>query len=267
MTLIFSGNRDRFCPSRFALVVGNARSGTTIVGSIIDCHPNMLCANETRASAKFWDNLSKPDIIQELINNSEANLQSSRPSSGYVYGIETSTKHFEDINVIGDKIWNPALLLLHGNQNLLQRLAETLGCEVVIVHCVRHPFDVIATMHHRSGASLLNRTRWYFMHCEAAQAIIERSDFKFYTVFHERLIAHPEIEIQMIYRFLGHDMPGEIIDRIKRVLLPSPKKTRETVDWPLVVVDEIESQMKRFRFLDQYAGEGPESRLSDINRS
>jgi hypothetical protein len=52
MTLI-GDNGERLRPSRFALVVGNARSGTTIVGSIIDCHPNMLCANETRASARY----------------------------------------------------------------------------------------------------------------------------------------------------------------------------------------------------------------------
>jgi hypothetical protein len=82
MTL-FSGNRDQLRPSRFALVVGNARSGTTIVGSIIDCHPNMLCANETRASATYWGGLSQPDIVQELISNSETNLQNNRPSGYY----------------------------------------------------------------------------------------------------------------------------------------------------------------------------------------
>jgi sulfotransferase family protein len=252
---LFSGNRNRMCPSRFALVVGNGRSGTTIAGSIIDCHPNMLCANETRASATYWDGLSRPDIVDELISNSEANLQSNRPSSGYNYGIVTSPKRFEDIDVIADKIWNPTLLLLHGNQNLLSHLEETLRCEVVIIHCIRNPFDVIATMYHRSGASLLNRTRWYFMHCEAAQALIERSDLKLHTVTHEHLIAYPEFEISMIYRFLGHDMPEKLIDPIRRVLMPTVRKTRETVDWPRPVIEEITSQMKRFRFLDQYASE------------
>jgi hypothetical protein len=193
----------------------------------------MLCANETSASATYWGGLSQPDIVQELISNSEANLQNNRPSGNYNYGIETSAKHFENIDVIGDKIWNPTLLLLHGNQNLLPHLEKTLGCEVVIVHCVRHPFDVIATMHHRSGASLLNRTRWYFMHCEAAQALIERSDRKLHTVLHEHLIAHPETEIRKIYRFLGHDTPAKIIDRIRRVLLPRATETRESATGPL----------------------------------
>lgn len=141
-------------PSKLALIVGNARSGTTIVGSIVDSHPHMICANESVGSSKFWRGLSRGEIIADIVANSAANYSSGRLSEGYEYRIQTPPKIDDEIDIIADKIWNPALLILAGKRNLIATLSDLLQCTVLLVHCVRNPFDVIATMHRRSGATL-----------------------------------------------------------------------------------------------------------------
>jgi Sulfotransferase domain len=251
MTAI-NGNRDSLRPSHFALVVGNARSGTTIVGSILDAHPRIICANETRASNAHWTNLSAQEIVDEIISNVEMNHVNQRQSSGYSYKIETAEKSFENIDVIADKIWNPTLLLLHGDRSLLTNLAQIIGCRILLVHCVRNPFDVIATMHQRSGADLSDRCRWYFVHCEAAQALSEREDVEMITVYHEELLRNSQIEIERLYRFLGQETGLDIFSNVRRVLFPEARRTGQMVKWPSPVVDEIRSQMARFAFLQRY---------------
>jgi hypothetical protein len=249
---LISGSLDNLRPSRFALVVGNARSGTTIVGSLIDAHPRMICANESRASGVYWAGLSKYEIIGEIINNCEHNYTHQRPSSDYFYRIETAQKSLSDIDIIADKGWNPVLLLLHGDNRLLERLARTVDCEIALIHCIRNPFNVIATMHQRSGASLINRMRWYFMHCEAIQAIIEQAELNIHTIYHEELLNKPARVVEQLYGFLGHISPNGIMHRIKRVLFSSPHETRLPLDWPQYAVDEIRRRMRCFGFLSRY---------------
>ncbi|MDC3049077.1 hypothetical protein OA162_05180, partial [Synechococcus sp. AH-736-A19] len=69
----------------YCLIVGNARSGTTIIGSVIDAHPNAVIANETKASASFWEGLSRESILNEVMENARLNYESNRISSGYEY--------------------------------------------------------------------------------------------------------------------------------------------------------------------------------------
>jgi len=250
---LFIGEPSDLNPTKFALVIGNARSGTTIIGSILDAHPRMICANETGASISQWLNLTRDGILADLLSNCEVAHATNRPSSGYFYAISTPPKSVSAIDVVGDKIFNPTLLMLHGDNNLLSRLSETMACQIFVVHCVRNPFDVIATMHHRSGASLLNRTRWYFMHCEAAQALIERAELNIATFYHEDFSGRRTDQVVRLYAFLGHYAPPEVIERVRAVLFNKPRRTRDLIEWPADVVDEVTQQMSRFPFLQRYS--------------
>ena len=240
-------------PQKFVLVVGNSRSGTTIVGAIINSHAHMICANETTASSNFWRGLGRESILKEIIENSEANYAAGRLSEGYSYAIETDNKASSDIGVIGDKVWNPALLLMAGQRTLLASLEQLMRCSIVLVHCVRNPFDVIATMHQRSGASLRDRLRWYTMHCEAIQIIIERGDHPILLVRHEELITDPCGVSRHMFAWLGHSTNKEHLARIQRKILKTPHISRNSVDWPADISEEVFSLILRFPYLTEYS--------------
>ena len=116
------------------LIIGNARSGSTLVGSVIDAHPQAVIANETTASATFWRDTSRATILGEIQENSRRNRESGRQSEGYTYQVKKETDSGRSLTVMGDKIWNPATLLLHGDHRLLDRLHEMLGIPIKIVH-------------------------------------------------------------------------------------------------------------------------------------
>lgn len=234
----------------FVLVIGNSRSGTSIVGSILDSHPNMLCAHETEASRAFWRDWSRDEIVAEIKANSAGAAENKRPSEGYEYGIQSAPK--AQITLLADKIWNPALLLLAGDVGLLRGLSETMGTPIKLVHCVRNPFDVIATMHRRSGASLDDRARWYFMHCDAAAALMARDEAPLHLIRNEDLTADAEGAAKGLFDWLGYGAEPAHLARVRGVVKPAPNLSRNTVTWPQELIGEIEARARHYTFLDGY---------------
>jgi hypothetical protein len=234
----------------FVLVIGNSRSGTTMVGSILDSHPAMLCAHETEASRAFWRGWTRAAIVAEVEKNSAEAAANQRPSEGYHYAIPSAPK--AAVTLLADKVWNPALLLLAGDPGLLSRLSETMGAPVLLVHCVRNPFDVIATMHHRSGAALEDRMRWYFMHCEAAQTLIARNESPIHLVRSEELIADAEVIAGQLFNWLGAPASAAHLAHVRGVVRSKPNRSRDRVTWPAALIREIEARAAHYTFLSGY---------------
>lgn len=239
---------------RFALVIGNGRSGTTIVGAILDAHPQIVCANETRASVAYWRDWTGDAIIADILANSEANRAAQRPSEEYLYAIDTPAKDVSSVTILADKIWNPTLLILAGAPRLISELSERVA-PVSLLHCVRNPFDVIATMHRRSGASLEDRTRWYFMHCDAAQMLIDRGDAPLWTMRHEDLIADAGGVSASLFSWLGLSLAEERRDAILNRVFDAPRRTRDQVSWPADLRRAIEARARSHASLAGYSFE------------
>jgi len=243
--------------TNFVLIIGSARSGSTLLGSILDAHPNAVVANETASSASFWKELNRQAILNEILANSDDNRKAGRTSSGYSYFIEKGDSgHESTIYVMGDKIWNPAMLLLHGDFGLLDRLEKCLGIPIKIVHSIRNPFDVIATMHARSGAPIWDRAIWYFMHCDASVAIRNRFDeARYLNNYHEGLIERPDESITSLCSFLGLSPQVEYLERCKKLVHHALKKTRYNIMWESEVKREILKKMTQYDFLGRYVVE------------
>jgi len=240
----------------FVLIVGNARSGSTLLGAVIDAHPHALVANESSASVNFWRDTNRQEILDEIRRNSEGNRASGRPSAGYGYLIAKKMAGDFGIRVMGDKIWNPATLLLHGDHGLLGWLTDTLGVPIKIVHAIRNPFDVVATMHAKSRAPIRDRIAWYFMHCDAVQAIREHNRSAGYLdVHHEGLIASPDRTIANLCDFLELDHDREHVQACKGLLFDQPRQTRFDVQWDAADIERVVAGMARHDFLARYAGD------------
>jgi hypothetical protein len=158
----------------FVLVVGNARSGSTLLGAALDGHPRAIVSNEAGDSMSLWRGLTRDEVLARIVHRAGINHGKSRASADYLYQIGPPPAEKQGVLVAGDKTWNPTLLLLHGNPELLASLEDRLAVPVRLVYAIRDPFDVIATMHRRSTVPVRDRIRWYFMHCEAAEALRER---------------------------------------------------------------------------------------------
>jgi len=243
-------------PEQFVLVIGNARSGTTVVGAILDSHPEVVCANETKASHVFWRDYDRAAIIEEIEANSRWNRENGRPSSGYNYAIATPPKT-GPARIVADKTWNPSLLILAGQADLIGSLRERMGCPVRMLLCVRSPFDVIATMHKRSGAPLQDRVRWFGLNCEALQIIVERDACPLQVVRHETLVADPVAESKQLFEWLDLGVGEDNLAAIDALARRKPNRARDNVEWPDEIVAQIDALCSRYPFLSGYTlGDG-----------
>jgi hypothetical protein len=244
--------------NRFVLLVGNARSGSTLLGAVVDAHPQAVIANESASSGVFWKNLSAEQILADVIQNAGRKAAMDRPSQGYSYQIGLPPDAKAKLLVAGDKVWNPATLILHGKTELIPSLQDRLGLPLMVLHAIRNPFDVIATMHTRSGAPVSDRIRWYFMHCDAAEAIRARLPAdRFLDCHHDDLLADPRIEIERLCRFLDLSIDPDHIGAVREKLFSQPRRTRTLIAWKDEDVEAIKAGIARFEFLSRYTSDCP----------
>jgi len=239
----------------FVLIVGNARSGSTLMGAVMDGHPRIVIANETTASATFWRGLDGPSILRDVWDNAERNAAMGRPSEGYSYQVGPAPSQKRTIAIAGDKIFNPATLLLHGDHGLIPSLEDRLAVPVRLIYAIRNPFDTIATMHRRSGATIGDRIRWYFMHCDAAEALRARLPAdRFTESHHDDLLADPDAEIARLCGFLGVGVDADHLQAARKILFATPRRTRSQVDWTTTDLEAVWAGIARFPCLERYAG-------------
>jgi hypothetical protein len=238
---------------RFLLIIGNARSGSTLLGAVVDAHPQAVIANESASSGVFWKNLSAEQILADVLNNAGQNAAADRPSRGYTYQIGLPPDAKAELLVAGDKVWNPATLILHGKHALIPSLEDRLGVPLAFLHSIRNPFYVIATMHARSGAPIADRIRWYFMHCDAATAIRDRlrAD-RFLDCHHEDLLADPRGVVEKLCGFLEIPIDAGHVAAVQRKLFTQPRRTRDNIVWKDEDVRAIRDGMARFECLSRY---------------
>ena len=103
----------------FVLIVGNARSGSTLLGAALDGHPRAVVANEMGDSMTLWRGQTRDEVLARVVSHAGFNASKDRASAGYHYQIGPPPGDKQGVIVAGDKTWNPTLLLLHGTPTLL----------------------------------------------------------------------------------------------------------------------------------------------------
>lgn len=242
----------------FVLIVGNARSGSTLLGAALDGHPRAIVANEMADSMTLWKSLARDEVLARVIGHAGYNASKERASAGYHYQIGPPPGEKKGVLVAGDKTWNPTLLLLHGNPGFLTSLEDRLGVPVRLVYAVRDPFDVIATMHRRTGLPVRDRIRWYFMHCDAAEALRERLPAdRFLESHHAELLADPAAELGRLSRFLGLPDDPDHVAAVRGMLFAEPRKTSAALSWAAADRTDIEARIAGFECLTRYRATRP----------
>ena len=146
---------------RFVFFLGYARSGHSIIASMLDAHPHVMIAHEyslflnwNLAAACHHD---KSCLFNAIYNNSWFSVNSGwrtkqAMKKGYSLGIPGwwQGKYKDYISVIGDKSGGMTAQTFRNNHSnffaLYRQLKETVQLPVSVFHVVRNPYDNIATM-------------------------------------------------------------------------------------------------------------------------
>ena len=142
----------------FVLFIGYPRSGHSIIGSLLDAHPNVVMAHEFNVLqwTKKMPNYTKRQLFNMLFLNSYHNAfeegTRTRNYKGYNLTLDNSWqgRYREYVDVIGDKNGDKVSKLFledpDGFRSLLKKLQDVVSVPVRLIHCVRNPYDIVSTM-------------------------------------------------------------------------------------------------------------------------
>src|SRR5215207_7292340 len=86
------------------MFIGYPRSGHSLVGALLDAHPNAIIAHELNALECVEKGVDKGCIFQLVLENSRKFAKSGRRWEGYSYKVSNQWQgRFERLLVIGDK--------------------------------------------------------------------------------------------------------------------------------------------------------------------
>lgn len=221
-------------PSTLLIFVGNPRSGTTLVRSLLNAHPAISIAQEWSMIERFQ--AGERSWRRQLggMAASAARFDALPQWEGYDYRVAGAGNRADSlIEVIGDKKAGRSLLLLSRSPGLLQQVLDWCPVPVRFIHCVRHPLDVITTKTRRNGLPLDRNVALYFDLEEAAADLAGQvGPSAFRSVYLERVIATPREEMAALCAFLGVEASAAHLDACAERVFDSPRQTRTQLDWP-----------------------------------
>jgi hypothetical protein len=239
---------------RFCLFVGYPRSGHSLVGSLLDAHPDVVIANELDALHYVADGCRRDQLYWLILWRDSKFTQNGRRWTTFDYTVPGQWQgRFEHLRVVGDKKGGNSAVRLRQQPELLDRLAALVGRDVTLVHVIRNPFDNIATMSIRQGSTLEVASDRYFDRCETIQHLTSQRSASMLDVRYESLVADPRRVLADVCAQLGLQASDEYLDACAHVVFPTPHLSRNEVSWSEQMRNTIERRIGDFDFLAGYA--------------
>lgn len=216
---------------RFCLFVGYPRSGHSLVGSLLDAHPDMVIAHELDALALVAEGCERDELYARITEHDQAFTDAGRQWMGYEYAVpgQWQGRH-RHLRVVGDKKGGGSTERLATDPGALDHLEQLVGVPVVLLHVVRNPWDNIATIAKRSGCSIAESAARYGTMCVTVGALRERGH-TIVDVGHEQLIRAPAGELERVCGALGLDADDDYLAACASVVFPAPRRTRDDATW------------------------------------
>jgi hypothetical protein len=247
----------------YLLFIGHGRSGHSILGSLLDAHPEAIVSDELDAARFIARGFARDQVLALSVARSARQAAGERQKAGrgggtYSYLVPGwSNGRFTRLRMVGDTRAGGTVHRFASDPSLIERIdARMRGLAVRYVHVVRNPFDNVSTMTIRRGRVLEEAVEGYLADCETLvrmRAAIGTE--RLLTVRHEDLIADPRAQLADACRFAGIGPSTEYLDACAGILFASPSRTRESVEWPAELVARVERDIARFDFLGGYSFE------------
>lgn len=248
------------------LFIGYPRSGHTLIGSLLDAHPNIVVANEYNV-LENWANFSAQNrnrrfLYQQLYSNSYNEAKGGDRSSKdcltktkyrYLVPNQWQGKFNRSITVIGDKKGGRTSKLLEKGTMFLSSVTQInrkMKIPMKFIHVVRNPFDNVATIMLRKllprdanrqllyenplNVSEQIQTRvaeYYLKHARANDRVIKRLGKQVVTIHSEEVIKNPRKQLLKICTFLNVLCSKDYLKDCSSIVYDTPSKSRYTINW------------------------------------
>jgi hypothetical protein len=222
----------------FCLFVGYPRSGSTLVGSILDAHPNVIIGHEVDALGMIRWGARAQTLCRALISSSEKFRDVGSQWQGYNYRVDSLWQgRYSELKVIGDKEAGRTSVHCVREPELLDRLRDQVRRPLKCIHVVRNPLDNIATMYWRGrypylGLPLSVAIRDYRVMCDGVAAARGKlSKDEFLDIYYDDVVADPRRSIIALCEFLELPADKPFVESCIGAVSAGSYNSRSSVEW------------------------------------
>ena len=265
----------------FLFFVGWPRSCHSIVGSMLDAHPNIIVAHEFFLFEQLQEDMDKKTLFNKLYRTSYLSIQRGwrsghKSSKGYTLDIDGSWQgRFTKLTVIGDKSGGDAVKRYMDDAHLFKMIYSQLLAEVKlpfkVIQVTRNPFDMIATAtlyggspvngakvpatptHKFSNFKMLSsRTSFFLGLSTALTQMVSDLNLSPHQVYCEDLIADPIGTMSGICQYLEVDCSEDYLQMCADKTFKNASESRHLVEWDPQLLSSLKQDIKQFPFFDRY---------------
>lgn len=242
------------------LFLGTVKSGGTLIGAMLDAHPQAVIADEADPLRYLDLGFRRNQIFHLLAKTAHREALKGRVTARRLdpYALAIPGQHqgvaIQPV-VVGDSRAGPTTRRLGDDLELVGRWRALLGdVDDRYIHVVRNPFDPIAAMVRRGRRTLQNAIDDFASQCRRMVTLRGHlTDQHVLTVRYDDLLADPTAQIRMVCTFVGlHTDPKYLAD-CARLIDGSRTPERQTITWSPDAVAAVEALVDRYQFLQGYA--------------
>jgi hypothetical protein len=243
----------------YCTFIGHNKSGTTLLGSLIDAHPNAILGDEVDAVQYFSTRFRRDQIFHQIIASSRRDYLKGRVTArrlgGYSFLVPGQWQgRYERLRVIGDSTSGATTRRLAHNLELIGTIQAAMpGVQTKYIQVVRNPFDPISAYMIRGKRTFDNAINHYFSACdrlEKIRSVLEPDNLL--VIRYENLIASPRKHLHQVFQFLGLELTEEFLSACTSILYQSPFIRRGSIPWTQDWVEAVENQIQKYEFLTGY---------------
>ncbi len=242
----------------FCMFIGYPYSGHSLVGSIIDAHPNAAISHELHVGRLLKKGFTKDRIFSMIILNTMKFAHDGRIWNNHSYAIPGEWNgRFTSLRVIGDKRGGGSSRFFSKKTEILDALSDSLGLPVKYIHVMRNPFDMIGTLfrktHNRKIYTIRDAIEEYInriVRTEKIKKSIQPENWL--DIYHEQFLASPVESITTLFNFLELEIPNGFIENCRKLIYANPHKSRFDVIWNEEDIAFVSNELARFEHFSSY---------------
>ncbi|VAW49261.1 hypothetical protein MNBD_GAMMA03-14 [hydrothermal vent metagenome] len=242
----------------FVVFLGHAHSGHSIIGALLDSHPDASIANEINVPKIILDhsinykNLKKIALYYSMDKSDDKGWI----NTGYKYfvpdGFQGKTKFPK---VLGDKKGGGSTRIIRNNPIVLDKLIDLVGEKIKFINVIRDPLDNIAAFSHYWKETLGQKhVDRYYENLETNQGIEKEYPNNFHKIYHHDLIKNPFKTYTLLLEFLNLEINNKQIHNCIDIVRSKENKRSNTIKWSKRSLEEIKNKNILFNLTDIFDG-------------
>jgi len=241
----------------FLMFMGYPRSGHTLVASMLNAHPSVICSNQSFI-IQDADKKNTDGLLSEIkMGSSDGHW---KPEVKIAKAPKTG------IYVVGDKTGHRTVEYLIDHPEQLGHLKSIVPWPLKWIHVVRNPFDCLTTWTKKNydNKKAKNVEEPYSINGEFEKAfekfqalnnqILElKKTEDVLTLVHEKVVVNKDNTMKQLCNFLGIEKDVDWRNRVVKTLWKKPRITRRNITWDRHMRNKLMNHsIKRYPWLKGY---------------